>query len=125
VGKSLSAPARIVGRHAYKDWFAVCVETPDEEAGHIAPQAYATLQENIGFAETLGARVVKLKSNKVADELLKFARDNEITHVIFGQSARSRWQIILYGSIINRFLGELKDAAVHVIPIEKEQKVKK
>jgi two-component system sensor histidine kinase KdpD len=118
--KILRAGARIVGRHAYKDWFAVYVETPDEEAGLIAPQSYATLQENIGFAETLGAKVVKLKSNNVADELLKFARENEITHVIFGQSARSRWQIILYGSIINRFLSEVNDAAVHVIPIEKE-----
>jgi two-component system sensor histidine kinase KdpD len=51
---------------------------------------------------------------------LKFARENEITHVIFGQSARSRWEIFWKGSIINRFLGEVSDAAVHVIPIEKE-----
>ena len=48
------------------------------------------------------------------------ARKNEITHVIFGQSARTRWQIFWKGSIINRFLGEVKDAAVHVIPLEKE-----
>ncbi|MDQ3180052.1 MAG: histidine kinase [Acidobacteriota bacterium] len=118
--KLLRTGARIVGRHAYRDWFAVYVETPDEEAGNIAPQAYATLQENIGFAETLGAKVVKLKSDKVADALLKFARENEITHVIFGQSARSRWQIFWNGSIINRFLREVDDAAVHVIPIERE-----
>jgi K+-sensing histidine kinase KdpD len=64
--------------------------------------------------------VVKLKSDNVADALLKFACENEITHVIFGQSARLRWQIFLYGSIINRFLSEVKDAAVHVIPIERE-----
>jgi two-component system sensor histidine kinase KdpD len=63
--------------------------------------------------------VVKLKGTNVADELLKFARENEITHVIFGQSARSRWQIMLKGSVINRFLGEVKDAAVHVIPLDR------
>ncbi len=118
--KLLRTAARIVGRHAYGDWFAVYVETPDEEAGKIAPEVYAALQENINFAEKLGAGVVKLKGGDVADALLKFARENEITHVIFGQSARSRWQIFWKGSIINRFLGEVKDAAVHVIPIEKE-----
>lgn len=118
--KLLRAGARIVGRHAYKDWFAVYVETPNEEAGRIAPETYATLRENITFAETLGATVVKLKGANVADELLEFARENEITHVIFGQSARSRWQIFWKGSIINRFLREVKDAAVHVIPLEKE-----
>lgn len=118
--KLLRTGARIAGRLASGDWIAVYVETSDEEAGRIKPEAYAALQENIRFAETLGAKVVKLKSNNVADALLKFARENTITHVIFGQSARSRWEIMWKGSIINRFLREVKDAAVHVIPLEKE-----
>lgn len=117
--KILRVGSRIAGRLANGDWCAVYVETSAEEPGRIAPETYANLQENIKFAETLGAKVFKLKSNNVADALLKFARENEITHVIFGQSARSRWQIFWHGSIINRFLGEVKDAAVHVIPIDK------
>lgn len=120
--KLLRTGARIAGRLANGDWIAVYVETSNEEAGRIKPEAYAALQENIRFAETLGAKVVKLKSNNVADALLKFARENGITHVIFGQSARSRWEIIWKGSIINRFLREVKDAAVHVIPLEKESR---
>lgn len=117
--KLLRTGARIAGKLARGDWYAVYVETPDEESGRITPQAYATLQENIQFAATLGANVEKLKSKNVADELLKFAREHEITHVIFGQSARSRWEIIWKGSVINRFLRDVKDAAVHVIPIDK------
>jgi len=117
----LRTAARIVGRHAYGDWYAVYVETPEEEPGRIDPKAYARLQENIRLAENLGAVVVKLKGKNVADELLRFAREHEITHVIFGQSARSRWQIMLKGSVINRFLREVKDAAVHVIPLDKEK----
>jgi two-component system sensor histidine kinase KdpD len=120
--KLLRAGARIVGRYAFKEWYAVYVETPDEEPGRIDPKAYATLQENIRLAENLGAVVIKLKGKNVADELLRFARENEITHVIFGQSARSRWQIIWRGSVINRFLSEVKDAAVHVIPLEKSKR---
>src|SRR5215510_6613786 len=118
--KILRAGARIAGRLAEDDWYAVYVETPDEEPGRIDPKSYATLQENIRFADTLGAKVVQLRSKNVADALLKFARENGITHVIFGQSARSRWQIIWKGSVINRFLREVKDAAVHVIPLEKD-----
>ena len=120
--KLLRAGARIVGRYAFKEWYAVYVETPDEQPGRIDPKSYATLQENIRLAENLGAIVIELKGKNVADELLKFARDNEITHVIFGQSARSRWQIIWRGSVINRFLSEVKDAAVHVIPLEKSKR---
>ena len=119
--KLLRTGSRIAGRLANNDWFAVYVETPHEDEGHISPAAYATLEENITFAKTLGAKVVKLKSSDVAEALLQFARENEITHVIFGQSARTRWQIFWKGSIINRFLAEVNDAAVHVIPIEKER----
>jgi two-component system sensor histidine kinase KdpD len=116
--KLLRTGARIAGRFANDDWFAVYVETPDEEAGRIKPETYAVLQENISFAENLGAKIIKLRSNKVSDALLNFARENQITHVIFGQSARTRWEIFWKGSIINRFLREAKDATVHVIPLE-------
>ena len=118
--KILRTGSRIAGRFATEDWFAVYVETPKEEPGRIDPKAYAALQENIKFAETLGAKVIKLKSANVADALLQYAREEGITHVIFGQSARTRWDIFWRGSVINRFLAEVKDAAVHVIPIEKD-----
>ncbi len=119
--KLLRTGARIVGRHAYKDWFAVYVQTPDEAVQNIKPEAFQALQENIKFAENLGAKVVKLEAKNISDALLKFARENGITHVIFGQSARSRWEIFWKGSIINRFLREVKEVAVHVIPLNSEE----
>ncbi len=119
--KLLQTAARIVGRHAYKDWFAVYVETFDEESGKIEPHTFAVLHENIVFAETLGAKVVKLKSDNIADALLKFARENEITHVIFGQSACSRWEIFWKGSIINRFLNEMKTRQFTLFQLRKSK----
>ena len=73
--KILRTGARIAGRFATDDWTAVYVETNDEEPGRITPQAHATLQENLRFAGTLGCKVVKLKSNNVADALLRYARN--------------------------------------------------
>jgi two-component system, OmpR family, sensor histidine kinase KdpD len=60
--------------------------------------------------------VVKLKGKDVADTLIEFARRESITHVLFGQSARSRWDILLHGSIINRFLNEVREVTVQVVP---------
>jgi two-component system, OmpR family, sensor histidine kinase KdpD len=116
--KLLRVGSRIAGRLA-SDWYAVYVETPGEEPGRIKPPDYAALQENIRFAEELGAKVVKLKSRRVADALIDFARREGITHVVFGQTSRSRWDILLHGSIINRFLHEVRDATVQVVPLEK------
>ncbi|PYS79605.1 MAG: histidine kinase [Acidobacteria bacterium] len=115
--KLLRTGSRIAGRLA-SDWYAVYVETPQEEPGRIKPVDYAALQENIGFAEDLGAKVMKLKGRRVADALIEFARREGITHVVFGQSSRSRWDILLHGSVINRFLDEVRNATVQVVPME-------
>jgi two-component system sensor histidine kinase KdpD len=118
--KLLRIGSRVAGRLA-SDWYAVYVETPNEEPGRIKPLDHAALQENIRFAEELGAQVIKLKSRNVADALVDFARREGITHVVFGQTSRSRWDILLHGSIINRFLHEVRDATVQVAPLEQEQ----
>lgn len=113
--KLLRTGSRIAGRLA-SDWYAVYVETPHEELGRINPEDHASLMENIRFAEELGAKAVKLKGRRVADSLIDFARREGITHVVFGQSARTRWDILLRGSVINRFLSEVRDATVQVVP---------
>jgi two-component system, OmpR family, sensor histidine kinase KdpD len=114
--KLLRVGSRIAGRLA-SDWYAVYVESPREEPGRIDPKDYNRLMENLRFAEGLGAQFVKLKSSRISDALIDFARREGITHVIFGQSARSRLDIVLRGSVINRFLNEVRDASVHVVPL--------
>ena len=118
--KLLRIGARIAGRLA-TDWHAVYVETPVEAGMRIAPETKHILQENIKFAEELGAKIICLQGKNVADELIKFAKENTITHVVFGQTARSRWEIFWHGSILNRFLTEVNEAIVHVVPIAKTQ----
>ena len=111
--KLLRTGSRIAGRLA-SDWYAVYVETP----GRISPADHTALLENIKLAEELGGKVIKLNSRRVADALIDFARREGITHVVFGQSARSRWDILLRGSVINRFLEEVRDATVQVVPLQ-------
>ena len=110
----LRAGARIAGRLAAV-WYAIYIETPQEEPARIDPKNARQLEENFAMAEELGATVVKLKAKRAADGLIEFARREGISHVIFGQSARSRWDILLHGSVLNRFLDEVKDAAVQII----------
>jgi two-component system, OmpR family, sensor histidine kinase KdpD len=113
--KLLRAGARIAGRLG-AIWYAVYVETPQEDPSRIKPENAEQLCENLALAGELGATVVKLKAGRAADGLIEFARREGITHVIFGQSARSRWDILVHGSVLNRFLDEVKDAAVQVMP---------
>ncbi|MEO8075079.1 MAG: universal stress protein [Acidobacteriota bacterium] len=108
--------ARIAGRLGAR-WYAVYVQTPREAPGHIKTPDRDALQRNIAFAEELGATVVRVRAARPADGLIAFAQREGITHVIFGQSARTRWEIVLKGSTLNRFLEEVRDAAIQVVPL--------
>jgi two-component system sensor histidine kinase KdpD len=112
----LRTGARIAGRLAAR-WYAVYVETPREAPGQIRKQDQEALQRNIALAESLGATVVRVKADRPSDGLIAFAKREGITHVIFGQSSRTRWEILLKGSTLNRFLEEVRDAAVQVVPL--------
>ena len=113
----LRTGARMAGRLGAK-WYAVYVETPQEGPGKIQPDDSKALIENIRLAESLGATVVRVKADLPADGLIAFAEREGITHVIFGESARSRWEVLWRGSTIEKFLGTIRDAAVQVVPLD-------
>lgn len=108
--------ARIAGRLGSR-WYAVYVETPRERGNRINPRDADALQQNIRLAESLGATVVRVKADKPAEGLIAFAQREGVTHVIFGQSARTRWELLLRGSTLDRFLSAVPDAAVQVVPL--------
>jgi two-component system sensor histidine kinase KdpD len=108
--------SRIAGRLGSR-WYAVYVETPSERGHRINLRDAEALQQNIRLAETLGATVVRVKANKPADGLIAFAQREGVTHVIFGQSARTRWELLVRGSTLDKFLSAVPDAAVQVVPL--------
>ena len=107
---------RIAGRLG-SHWYAVYVETPRERVDRISPKDREALARNIALAETLGATVVRVKANEAAEGLIAFARREGVTHVVFGQSQQSRWQMLLHGAVIDRFLTDVPDATVQVVPV--------
>jgi two-component system sensor histidine kinase KdpD len=114
----LRVGARIAGRLA-SNWYAVYVTRPDDDKGHGDPEAYHRLEEYQRMARDLGAQVVSLTDRNVSDALIRFAQQENISHVVFGQPVRSRWDILLRGSVLNRFLSEVRDVTVQVVPMHK------
>jgi len=113
----LRTGARIAARLGAK-WYAVYVETPRERPGRIPMDHSEALRQNIALAESLGATVVMVRADRPADGLIAFAQREGITHAIFGESARSRWETLWRGSTIDLFLGTVRDAAVQVVPLD-------
>jgi two-component system sensor histidine kinase KdpD len=112
----IRAGARIAGRLGSR-WYAVYVETPREQPDRVPASNADALHQNIALAESLGAMVVRVKADRPAEGLVAFAQREGVTHVVFGQSARSRWELLWHGSTLDRFLRAVPDAAVQVVPL--------
>ena len=110
--------ARVAGRLA-TNWYAVYVAKPGEDLEHTDPESFHRIEDYQRMARDLGAQVITLTDKSVSDALIRFAKQETISHVIFGQPVRSRLDILLRGSVLNRFLSEIRDVTVQVVPMHK------
>jgi two-component system sensor histidine kinase KdpD len=63
----------------------------------------------------LGGEVVDLVGADPAAEIIDFATRNQVTFVVMGQSARSRLDEVVRGSIINRIMRETRNVDIVVV----------
>jgi two-component system sensor histidine kinase KdpD len=96
------------------EFYVVYVESPADEDGDNC----RTLQENIRFAENLGATVVRLPKGSIAERVAEFVREKRITHAIFGRSAQEGWRKYLYLTVIQKFLRKAPPIDVHIVTQE-------
>jgi two-component system sensor histidine kinase KdpD len=80
----------------------------------------SALAANLRFAESLSAKVIRLKGNSVADAVAEFVRTKHITQVIFGRAPVHDWRKYLYLSAVHRFLRESPAVDVHIVTQEPE-----
>ena len=83
-----------------------------------SPEDQRTLNQNIAFAQNLGAKIVRTKGKNVAAAVAEVVREHHITQVVFGRSAQSGWRKYLYLSAIHRFLRDAPPVDVHIVTQE-------
>jgi len=110
----LIARAARMARRLDAEFYAVHVETGRDQS----EEGQKSLAANLQFAESLGAKVARLKGSSVADAVAEFAREKHITQIIFGRPATKGWKKFLYLSPALRFLRESPEVDVHIITQE-------
>jgi two-component system sensor histidine kinase KdpD len=67
------------------------------------------------LAEKLGADTMTIPARGVVEEILVYARENNITQIVIGKSERSRWFELLHGSVVHDLVRRAGNISVHVI----------
>jgi two-component system sensor histidine kinase KdpD len=83
--KLLRFGSRLAGK-LNRNWYAVYVQTPSEEATVIDAGTQRLLSDTLTLAKQLGAMVFTYKGEDIADTLLRFAAEYRVGHLVVGRS---------------------------------------
>src|SRR6202522_444086 len=96
-------------------WVALYVEgrrnlqLSEEERDRIA--------DTLRLAEALGGEAITLPAGDrhIADDVIGYAQANNVTQIVIGKSARTRWFEIIHGSVVHDLVRRSGNISVHVI----------
>ena len=101
-------------------WTVVIVETARSARLSEAERDRIAIAMRLG--ETLGAETVTLPGRGVAEEVMRYAHEHNVTHIVIGRSDKSRWREWLEGSETHDLIRIAGDVSVHVISGREKQR---
>ena len=93
-GPALIRDAKIIADRLHAPWAAAIVDRGRQE--RLGSGAVDRVTEMMRLAAELGGKTLTLPGSHIADEIIDYARANNITQIILGRSARSRWHELLH-----------------------------
>ncbi len=96
-------------------WTAISIET--RRSLQLTDEQRDQLADTLRLAEALGAEALTIPGveRRIADDVVKFAQANNVTQIIIGKSARSRWFETVHGSVVHDLVRRAGNISVNVI----------
>ena len=96
-------------------WTALYVE--GRRAVQLNEEERDRIADTLRLAETLGGEAMTLPASdrSIADDVIRYAQANNVTQIVMGKSARTRWFEILHGSVVHDLVRRSGNISVHVI----------
>ncbi len=105
------------------EWFAVYFETP--RTLHLSTAEHDRVAQTMFLAKQLGAETITLPGGRhIAEDVMRFAHDNNITQIVVGKSARPWWFEWLHGSVVHDLVKHATGINIHVLADERDTKAK-
>ena len=95
--------------------YIVYVQRKQEAPERINASLQRKLLSNLKLAKMLGAEIVTLHGEDVAETLVNFAQTHKVRHAIFGKTERSLIRERIFGSVIQDFVNDSVGIDVHII----------
>jgi two-component system sensor histidine kinase KdpD len=110
---SLVRYAKRMAERLKASWSAVHFETGRDQS--LTEADKRRIAESLRLAEHLGADVVTLPGERIANDILALAADTNVTHILLAKSKRPRWFELVFGSVVHEVIAKAQGISVHVI----------
>jgi len=100
-------------------WYALYVETPSHD--RLSPENQEKVAQALYLAAKLGAQAVKVSGFRIGDEILAFARENQVSKIFVGKPYARRWRRFLGLSLVDHLIWNCGPIDVFVISGEGEE----
>jgi two-component system, OmpR family, sensor histidine kinase KdpD len=96
-------------------WIALYIET--RRSLQLSEDERDRVADTLRLAEALGGEGITIPSagRHIADDVIGYAQANNVTQIVIGKSARTRWFEILHGSVVHDLVRRSGNISVHVI----------
>lgn len=106
--------AKRMARAMKAQWYAIYVENPDQSA--LSAQDHGRLMQNLHLAAELGGKTATLSGRDMTEEVIAFAKEENVTHIIVGKPLKSQWRDWLRGgAFVDKLIRSSGGIHIHVI----------
>jgi len=113
MGEKLIRSGRRLADDLNAEWYVLFVETPQHM--HMALENRVRVQRFLALAEELGAKVASISGESVAETVINFAHEHNITKIIAGKPFKPRFSEVLRGSVIDQIIRGSGKIDVYVV----------
>jgi two-component system sensor histidine kinase KdpD len=100
-------------------WYALYVETPSHN--RLSQASREMVAQALYLAAQLGAQAIKVSGFRIGDEILTFARENQVSKIFVGKPFERRWRRFVGISLVDYLIWHCGPIDIFVISGEGEQ----
>ncbi len=100
------------------EWLVVHVEVPGEVRPSDAARDHVV--DVMGYAEELGAETAMLSGPRIAEQILAYARERNVSRILVGKPTRPPWLQVLRGSLVDTLVRGSGEMDVYIVSGEPE-----
>lgn len=112
-GSILVRRGQQIAKRLGADLHVICIRSPNKK---LSKNEMTFKRSIVKLVEKVGGEFEELQSKgDLADQIVQYSIEKNITRIVMGQSKRTRWEEIIYGSIVTKILRKTRNIDIFMM----------